>query len=201
LVREQSPVSELPPTDPTAARDLAGVLAPDETVLWAGRPDERHFTRVDVRLIGLGVFWTAVSGAAFVGFALTFLSEEYAGIALGARIAVLALAAAPFAAVAVYCLGGHVAIRRRTRARTAYAITDRRVVASRPSLGGVAGPPLLREMPHDRAAEPRVEAVHRESGHVDVHDAKGVEAPVQFRCVRGAEAVARLVAGQRIDGT
>jgi hypothetical protein len=194
-------VADLPPTDPTAARDLAGALAPDESVLWAGRPDERHFTRADGRLIGLGVFWTVVSGAGFVGFALNFLTDEFAGIPLAARVAVLALTALPFAVVAVYCLGGHVMMRRRSRSRTAYAVTDRRVLALRPSLGGIAGPPLLRELPLDRVAEPQVEIVHRESGHVDVLDGRGVEAPVRFDTVRGAEAVAALIRGQRIDGT
>ena len=47
--------ADLPPTDPTAARDLAGVLGANEHVLWAGRPDERHYVRTDYRLIALGV--------------------------------------------------------------------------------------------------------------------------------------------------
>lgn len=194
-------MSDLPPSDPGAARQLAGVLAPDETVLWAGRPDERHFTKPDGRLIGLGVFWTVVAGAAFVGFALTFLSDDYAGIALGARVALLALAAAPFAAVAVYCLGGHVAARHRERERTAYAVTARRVLAQRPAFAGVLGAPALRELPLDRAADPVVEVVRRETGSIEIHDARSVEPPVRFDTVRGAEAVAALVRAQRIAGT
>lgn len=194
-------MSDLPPSDPGAARDLARVLAPDEPVLWAGRPDERHFTKVDGRLVALGVFWTVVAGAGFTGFALTFFSDEYAGLSLAVRVLALALAAAPFAAVSVFCLGGHVALRHRTRARTAYAVTARRVLALRPGFGGVLGAPTLRELALDRTAEPSVETVRRETGTVEIHDASGVEPPVRFDTVRGAEGVAALIRAQRSAGT
>lgn len=194
-------VSDLPPSDPTAARDLAGVLTPDEAVLWSGRPDERHYTRTDMRLIGLGLFWTVVAGAAFVGFVITLLSDDYDGIAFGVRVAALAMAAAPFVLVAIYCLGGHVILRRRARRNTAYAVTSSRVLSRRPALAGVAGAVTLRELPLDRVADPLVEVVRRETGHVDIHDARSVEPPLRFDTVRGAEGVAQLVRDQRSDGT
>lgn len=156
-------VSDAPPSDPTAARDLAGALFPDETLLWAGRPDERRYTRTDGRLIALGAFWTVVAGAAFVGFALTFFSDEYAGIAFSVRVLLLALAALPFAAVSVFCLGGHVALRHTLRRRIAYAVTTRRVLVRRPATP-FGGPPVLRALPRDGLAEPVVEAEFRDAG-------------------------------------
>ena len=194
-------MSDLPPSDPTAARDLAGVLAPDETVLWSGRPDERHYTRTDMRLIGLGLFWTAVAGAGFVGFAITLLSDDYDGISFGARVAVLAIAAAPFILVAVYCLGGHVLLRRRARVNTAYAVTTSRVLTRRPALAGIAGPVVLRELPLDRLANPLVEVVRHATGSIDIHDVRNIEPPLRLDTVRGAEAIASLLRGQRNDGT
>jgi len=89
----------LPPADPAAARDLAGALRPDEHVLWAGRPDERHYAKTDYRLIALGVFWVLVSGAGFWGFTVTTLSGEYAGVSVPARAALLLVAAAPCALI------------------------------------------------------------------------------------------------------
>jgi len=193
-------VNELPPSDPFAARDLAGILASDEQLLWAGRPDERRFARTDGRLIALGVFWTVVAGAAFVGFALTFLSDDYAGVARGVRVALLALGAAPFAAVSVYCLGGHVALRHHARVRTAYAVTATRVLALRPSLGGLAGPRTLRALPLARVAEPLLDAARHDTASIELHDAQHVHPPVRFDAVRGAAAVAALVRVRRGAG-
>jgi hypothetical protein len=85
--------------------------------------------------------------------------------------------------------------------RTAYAVTARRVLALRPSVGGVVGTPSLRELPLDRVADPQVEGVRRETGHVDLNDATGVEPPIRFDTVRGAEGVARLIRDQRSAGT
>ncbi len=189
-------MSEEPRSDPAAARDLAAVLTPDETVLWAGRPDERRYVRVDPRLIALGVFWTVVAGAAFVGFSLTLFSDDFAGVSLGVRVALLAVAAAPFVAVSIYALGGHVAVRHRTRLRTAYAVTATRVLALRPALGGVLGRPALRELPRDRVATPVLEHLRHGTGSIDFHDGSHVLPPVRFESVRGAETIAALVGNQ-----
>jgi len=191
---------DLPPSDPTAARDLASSLAPDEHLLWAGRPDERHYVRTDSRLIALGIFWVMVAGAGFYGFTITFLSDDYAGVAFGARVAMLLIAAAPFIAVAVFCLGGHVLVKRSQRLRRAYAVTTRRILAIRPALR-LVGPPTLRELPLEALGDVRVEVVRRETGSVEFHDTKSTMDAICFDTVRGAEAIAELARAQRTAST
>jgi hypothetical protein len=189
-----------PASDPTAARDLAAALRPGEDILWAGRPDERHYARTDSRLIALGIFWVMVAGAGFWGFTATLLSDEYSGVAYGARIAMLLVFAAPFIAVALFCLGGHVVMKRRGRLRRAYAITTQRVLAVRPALR-IAGPPQLRELALDKIRDVRVEAVRRESGTVEFHAADASMDAIRFDTVRGAEGVAELARVQRTPST
>jgi len=175
-------------------------MEPGEHVLWAGRPDERHYTRTDQRLIGLGIFWVMVSGAGFYGFTITSLSDDYAGVAYGARVALLLIAAAPFIAVAVFCLGGHVLVKRGQRRRRAYAVTTRRILAIRPALR-LVGPPTLRELPIDALGDVRVETMRRETGSVEFHDTKSTMDPIRFDTVRGAEAIAQLARSQRTPST
>lgn len=190
----------LPPSDPTAARDLASALAPEEDVLWAGRPDQRHYVRTDYRLVALGVFWVMVAGAGFWGFTVTLLSDEYAGVALAARVVMLLVFAAPFVAVAVFCLGGHVVWKRRQRLRRAYAITTRRIFALRPALR-VAGQPQLRQLPLAGVADVRVEAVRGETGTIEFYAADASLDAIRFDTVRGADAVAELARSQRTAST
>jgi hypothetical protein len=193
----------IPPSDPSAARDLASALSPAEHVLWAGRPDERHYVRADPRLIVLGIFWVLVAGAGFWGFTITLLSAEYDGISHAARVVLLLLAAAPFIAVAVVCLGGHVVLKRRLRLRHAYAITTRRVLARRPAMG-VGGKPVLRELAFESLGDVRVETARRETGTIDFHSRSSAESTIQFETVRGAAAIAGLArerASQRTPST
>lgn len=134
-----------PPVDSRASVALASRLAPDETLLRAARPDDAHFARLRPRLVAAGLFWTLVAGAGFTGFAVTLLDPEYDGIATGARVVILALCALPFAVVAALALGGHVHVARRAARRTAYGLTDRRVLVVQPRLT-YAGPPVVREL-------------------------------------------------------
>ncbi len=180
-----------PPSDADAARLLAGALTPDENVLWAGRPDVRRTSRVDGRLVGLGLFWTAVAGAGFWGFTTTLLSAEYDGISTAARVVFLSVAAAPFVAVAAYCLGGHVWARRRRRARTAYAITTTRVLAATPALWFL-GALRVRELARSSLGEVVVDAGRHDVGDVEFHDAGSASPPIAFQSVRGIEDVAAL---------
>ncbi len=188
-----------PASDATAARAFAAVLEPGEHLLWAGRPDARRTTRVDGRLVGLGVFWTLVAGAGFYGFGTTALGDDFRGMPYALRALLLVVAAAPFVAVAAYCLGGHVVLRRRRRARTAYAVTTTRVLASEPAFGS-AGPARLRALARATLGAVQVEPERHGCGTLEFHDARGVEPSVMFRSIADAEAVAALARGTP-DGT
>ncbi len=191
---------DLPPADPAAARDFAGALRPDEHVLWAGRPDERHYARTDYRLIALGIFWVLVSGAGFWGFTITTLSDEYAGVSIAARAALLLVAAAPFIVVAAFCLGGHVVFKRRQRRRRAYAITTQRVLVIRPSMR-LVGPPSLLALSLKDVGDVRVESLRHETGSIEFHAANSAMDALHFDTVRGAEAIAALAQTQRTAST
>ena len=181
-----------PVPDSAAAAQLAGVLAPDERVVWCGRPDARRTGRVDPRLIGLGVFWTAVSGAAFWGFWRTALSSDFDGLPAPVRAAAVALCALPFAAVAFYALGGHVLLRRRAREHTAFAVTDRRILAARPRLVWF-GRPHLRELPRNPPPRIALDEDRHDVGTLRFESPTSADPPVEFRDVRDAAAVAELV--------
>ncbi len=188
--------SDLPPIDPDAARLAASALRPGEEIVWAGRPDERRTARRDPRLVGLGIFWSVLAGAAFYGFAVTLLSDEYGGLPIAVRIVALTVCAAPFLLAAVYMLGGHVSLRRRTRSRTGYVVTADRVLVTSPALGAF-GRPRVREL--DRDSIGRVDVEEPACGGVadiTVTDATGRHPAVTLQLVRGAEVVAELLRAQ-----
>ncbi|HEX4437891.1 MAG TPA: hypothetical protein VH061_13960 [Solirubrobacteraceae bacterium] len=108
---------------------LSRELAPGERLLWSGRPAGNPWLcPQDLVLLPFSVAWTSI--------AIIF---EVA--ALGARsnhTSVFAvLWGIPFVALGLYLIVGRLFVRRRIRADTLYALTDRRaIVVSRSWRGG-----------------------------------------------------------------
>lgn len=187
-----NPVSASPTTDPEVVRELAPHLAPDERLSWAARPCPVESARVRPRLVLFGAFWLLVSGGAFFGFARTFLGPEFEGVSLPLRVLVVAAAAAPFAAVGLFGIGGHVVLLRRAARRTAHGLTDRRVLSVRPALW-LAGPDVTACVPLHGAVSVRVLPVADEVGHLEVVPGSGGDGPIRLGFVPQAARVAQAV--------
>jgi hypothetical protein len=104
-----------------AALELADILQPNESVIWAAHPDARSTLRTKIV-----IWWVGVPFCAAV-FGLTMSGKVSSGILFPLGLAGFALMAAPF-------------VMLFENALTIYAITDRRVlIARRPP----ARPPLV----------------------------------------------------------
>lgn len=110
------------PLPPRMGDDWAEVLAPDERLLWQGRPDGGFH----IRFRHLGV---SAVGLVVVALALALGWQGAAGLRAGAPLGgpVAATAAGALAFGLALALGPHIAdmIRRR---HMAYALTDRRAL-------------------------------------------------------------------------
>jgi len=103
-----------------ARRAVADQLAPGERLLWEGSPDASHWLySSDRTLIPFSVYCAGVATLMLV----EVLVHHQAGRGLEAFLAGL------FVLVGAYLLVGRLVVRRWARSRTAYAVTDRRVVA------------------------------------------------------------------------
>lgn len=186
--------------DAAAVARLGAVISPHETVEWAACADARAARKPSARLVVLGLFWLAVSGAAFWGFGTTLLDAEYDGLAHGLRLLFLAAAASPFAAVGAFLIYGHVPLRARAAGRTAFALTSRRLLAVSP-LMTVLGPARLRELDLARVGHVEVEPYDVERpddfATLEIHDASGVEPPLRLGPVHDAAAVAARIEALR----
>lgn len=179
---------------PSAApvESLSPWTEPGEHAVWAGRPSAEALGRVRPRLILFGVFWTVVSGSGFYGFAATWFSDEFAGLGLGMRVAILAVGAAPFVLVALWTLGLHAPLAALKARSTLYGVTDRRVLVVRPfpwpwSRG------RCRSLALDRA-EFTVDHHDVTGAGIEVHDRRQIEPPLDFAALVDAEHWAQVLA-------
>lgn len=90
-------------------------LSSDEYVLWQGKPQKGHiFTAQDVFVIPFSIFWL---GFAVVWTALASKSS-----------AIFGLFGLPFVLVGLYMLFGRFVHKNRLKKKTAYVITNKRVI-------------------------------------------------------------------------
>lgn len=98
-----------------AERTIDAELDPGERVLWAGQPRQGlRFGWFDLYAVPFGLF--------FFGFAVVWTVLAYRGAPL------FALCGAPFLLVGSYVAFGRFFVEAKQRARTYYAVTDRRVI-------------------------------------------------------------------------
>lgn len=110
-----------------ALNHLETELAPGERLLWSGQPKGGfHLLRGDGFLIPFGIAWL---GFSIFWTVLAFRAPKEAG-AEWLNI-VFPLFGIPFVLVGIYLVGGRYWFDARKRARTAFAITDKRVLSSR----------------------------------------------------------------------
>jgi hypothetical protein len=96
--------------EPALAERLAPHLLHGEQVLWAGAPDPaKHLGPEDKFLIPFALVWGAGMASAVVTAASLFFI--------------------PFVFIALYLLVGRFVVKARTKRRTFYVVTDRRVFA------------------------------------------------------------------------
>ena len=94
------------------------LLAPGEHVVHRCKPGEGHlFTAQDAFMIPFGIFW--------LGFSLFW---EYNAIKIGGFPAIFGI---PFVLIGLYLLGGRFFHTAWQRKRTAYVITNKRILRSR----------------------------------------------------------------------
>ena len=103
--------------------EIARSLMPGERVQWSGRPQQGiMFTAMDIFLVPFGLFWCGIVGSVFV----TGLTSAAAG-------------AAPFFLIVPFlmlCFGlvmmlGRFPMDAWLRSRTAYAVTNQRILIAR----------------------------------------------------------------------
>jgi hypothetical protein len=106
-------------------------LQPGESLLWSGQPDpDRWFAKEDIITVPFSVFWLGF--AVFWEYqalrATWFITDKPYGPPLLFKY-VFPLFGLPFVLIGIYMLFGRILIRRWTRKRTFYAVTDKRVMA------------------------------------------------------------------------
>ncbi len=115
-----------------ARRQLAPYLLPNETLLWAGRPDPaKHFGASDVFLVPFSLLWG--------GFAIFWL---VAALIRGAPVP-FALFGLPFVAVGLYLIFGRFIYKANRKRQTVYGLTAGRALVA-------VGPGSLSEAPLQR---------------------------------------------------
>lgn len=111
--------------DPAAADQVRAELQPGERVLWSGRPDSRSlFVTSDLYLVPFSLLWC--------GFAIFW----EASVLSSHGNAFFDVWGVPFVAVGLYMVAGRFIVRQRLIRRTAYAITEQRAIAVRPTWRG-----------------------------------------------------------------
>ena len=109
---------------------LQPVLQPGEHILWSGRPDPHvNFTAADAYLVPFYVIWTGFAAFMFFGFQ----SSPDAGFAVAIPLL--------FMVIGIYFVFGRFVVKAAGKRRTAYAVTDRRVLVVRG--GNVAESPII----------------------------------------------------------
>lgn len=116
---------ELPAENP-----LAGQLAPDERILWSGRPKAGILFRPDdLYLIPISIVWAALT---FVAVASILASPRKLPNALAIPVPCLLFA---FVIAAVYVTFGRFVSEARKRSKTFYAVSNRRVLVQSGQFG------------------------------------------------------------------
>ncbi|MGI8867699.1 MAG: hypothetical protein ACR2F6_02305 [Mycobacteriales bacterium] len=104
---------------------LAPYLLEGETLRWTGRPDPRvTLARADTFLLPLGVIWTALIATVVATGPMRPLPLVVGGV---------------FVLAGFYVLAGRFAVKRRRKLRTAYGVTQRRMLVAGPDDSIVAG--------------------------------------------------------------
>jgi hypothetical protein len=111
--------------DPAAADQVGAELQFGERVLWSGRPDSRSwFVSSDLYLVPFSLLW-----GAFAIFWEASAVTSHGGLFFDVW-------GVPFVAIGLYMIAGRFIVRRRLMRRTAYAITEQRAIAIRPTWRG-----------------------------------------------------------------
>lgn len=111
----------------SALTHLETELAPGERLLWAGQPKGGfHLSRGDRFLIPFGIAWL---GFSVFWMVLAFRAPRPAGVET--LNIVFPLFGIPFVLVGLYLVAGRYWFDARKRARTAYGITNRRILSTR----------------------------------------------------------------------
>lgn len=119
----------------TSKFDARGVfrdeLLKDESVLWSGQPDpQRYFAPADVFLIPFSLLWGGFAlfwEAGVLGLGVLGLWGNDSGE--GGAPFFFVLWGIPFVLVGLYMIFGRFIYKARTKKRTYYGVTDRRVLA------------------------------------------------------------------------
>lgn len=104
------------PTTQSPEEILSQELAPGERLLWQGTPAGGLLSQADCFLVPFSIMWG--------GFAIFW---ESAGLAGHAPV-FFDLWGLPFVAMGLYFIAGRFWVKARSRQRTIYAVTDRRVI-------------------------------------------------------------------------
>ena len=111
----------------SALTHLETQLAPGERVLWAGQPKAGfHLSRGDGFLIPFGIAWL---GFSIFWMVLASRAPREAGVEW--LNILFPLFGIPFVLVGIYLVAGRYWFDARKRARTAYGITNKRILATR----------------------------------------------------------------------
>ncbi|MGZ8898770.1 MAG: PH domain-containing protein [Limisphaerales bacterium] len=111
----------------SALTHLETQLAPGERLLWAGQPKAGfHLSRGDGFLIPFGIAWL---GFSIFWMVLAFRAPREAGVKT--LNILFPLFGIPFVLVGLYLVGGRYWFDARKRARTAYGITNKRILSTR----------------------------------------------------------------------
>ena len=128
--------------DPFVQAELQPELQPDESLLWAGRPGAgRLFTLIDIYLVpfsllwgGFAIFWEALVLSSMISRPSTF---ELFPLVFGLV----------FVAIGCYMIFGRFIVKRYTRRRTFYAVTDRRAIVVSTAFRRIVRSTSLKRLP------------------------------------------------------